>query len=201
MATNKIRFVLSEKTEKYPEHLEKFSNPEYYSNLYAHGNGESLWGIIRNNLSGHPASIKLFLDNFVKFYPADENIKRDEIKRRFFMHNYKTHFKIADSIPNRSKILDIGAGIGCLKDILDRENKKVDYYAHDISEEFLKLNNADESKKYCCDFSDLHKLIRGITFDYIVDCNATHGDYSDALKKVSGKNYLFKDSLVQSNNI
>lgn len=160
------------KTKKFGGHELKFNSPEYYSNIFETGTPLTLWGEVRA-LRGHPASQKLFLDNFVKFYPRQRG-KREEIKQKFFKHNTNVHYEIAKKIESGSTILDIGAGIGCLKDVLDEMDLEVDYYAFDISEEFLKLNYANEKNKYCCDFSDIFRIVGKTRFDFVVDCNASH---------------------------
>jgi hypothetical protein len=166
-----MKVIEPRKTKKYAEHARIFSQPEHFSQIYENGNAFTLWSNVYT-LRRHPASLKLFLDNFVRFYPKKENI-REEIEK-LFRHNHNFHCWIAEGINNNCSVLDIGAGIGCLKNILDERCLNVEYYAQDISEEFLRLNPAKDENKFCCDFEDLSKICRERKFDYVIDCRASH---------------------------
>lgn len=157
-------------TRKYFEHLLKFKEPGYFDNLTA--TAATFWGSVRS-LRAHPASIKLFLDSFVESLPASVNL-RDNLKKRLFMQNEFVHDLAVSRIYHDSSVLDLGAGIGCLKDMLDAHGRVGEYHAHDISEGLLRLNPADDGKKYCCDFRDLPQMLWGMKFDFVVDCSATH---------------------------
>jgi 2-polyprenyl-3-methyl-5-hydroxy-6-metoxy-1,4-benzoquinol methylase len=190
------------KTKKFEEHKLKFNDPSYYSNIYENGTPFTLWSEVRA-LKGHPASQKLFLDNFVRFYPVKRKL-RHELKQKFFIHNSGVHEDIAKKIGLSGSVLDIGSGIGCLKDVFDEMKINVDYYALDICHEFLKLNPAKETNKYCCDFSDIFKILGDKKFDYVIDCNASHyKDYNgydykhllDRLENLALKKYINKTNF------
>jgi hypothetical protein len=194
-----MKIIEPRKTTKYADHEKLFSQPEHFSQIYQNERPcFTLWGNVFN-LSENPASLKLFLDNFVRFYPKRKNL-REEIKKKFFFHNNKFHLWIAERIKNNSSALDLGAGIGCLKDVFDEKGLNIDYYAQDISEEFLKLNPARSENKFCCDFEDLSQIFKKRKFDYVIDCRASHYkeheqfDYQqvfEKLKSFSEKDYFY----------
>ncbi len=159
-----------ERTKKFEEHFRLFRNSEYFKSLSL--NAKTFWGEVRN-LRAHPASAALFIDSFVEFYTPNGDL-REDLKAKFFMQNSRAHDLIASRIYNDSSVLDLGAGIGCLKDMLDLHGKKADYYAQDISARLIGLNPAEDEKRYCCDFEALPELLAGKRFDFVVDCNATH---------------------------
>ena len=165
-----MKIVEPKRTKKYEEHLTLFRKPGYFDNLTV--TSTTFWGAVRT-LRAHPASIKLFLDSFVESCASSTDL-REELRKRFFAQNEKIHDTIASRIYYDSSVLDLGAGIGCLKDMLDAHGKIVEYHAHDISERLLGLNPAAEDDKYCCDFEDLYDLAGCKRFDFVVDCSATH---------------------------
>lgn len=165
-----MRIVEPKKTKKYGEHAILFGKPGYFDRLTA--TSTTFWGAART-LRVHPASLGLFLNKFVESFPPSDNL-REEIKGRFFMQNERVHDAIATRLYNDSSVLDLGAGVGCLKDMLDMHGKVVEYHAHDISERLLGLNPAEDGRKYCCDFEDLYDLLASLRFDFVVDCKATH---------------------------
>ena len=190
-----MKIVEPTKTKKYEEHLVLFKSPGHFDNLTA--TAATFWGAVRT-LRAHPASIKLFLDSFVDSCAASPDL-REELRRKFFMQNERAHDATASRIYYDSSVLDLGAGIGCFKNMLDLHGKLVDYHAHDISERFLGLNPAADDNKYCCDFNELYDLVGGRRFDFVVDCNATHNmGYKDSvheelLQKLTklGKTYIY----------
>jgi SAM-dependent methyltransferase len=190
-----MKIVEPIRTKKYEEHLALFGESDYFNNLTA--TSTTFWGAVRT-LRAHPASIKLFLDSFVESCASSGDL-REELKRRFFMQNERTHDAIASRIYFDSSVLDLGAGIGCLKDMLDLHGKVVDYHAQDISERLLGLNPAADEKKYCCDFRDLYDLVGCERFDFVVDCNATHNlsykhsEHEMLLRKLTklGRTYIY----------
>jgi len=156
--------------EEFEEHKKKFNDPDHFRK-YFKGNAIALWGTVWG-LRAHPASAKLFLDRFVEEFLKENSV--EDLSKRFFEHNLEVHEAISQYIYPRSRVLDLGAGIGCLKRVLDSQGKEVEYFASDISHRLLDLNPAREDRKLCCEFGDLYKLTGGRRFDIIVDCNATH---------------------------
>ena len=179
-----MKIIEVERDEYDEKNLAKFSNPDdhYYEGIRTKS---MMWRWIAR-LSMQPATVQLILDTTVdiilekdlelKKVAAAEKQKalREMLKKNFFDHNAALHQEIADLIPQNSSVLDIGAGIGCLKDVLDARGKTVDYHAQDISRRFLELNPAEDDKRYCCDLRVLPAAVGHRRFDVVVDCRASH---------------------------
>lgn len=184
------------KTDVYEKHFKNFSNPDYLVNLFTNGTQFNFWHFGKN-FRAHPASLELYMDYLVQYLPGDN--KREILTERLYGNSLEIHNKFLMYIKPETKILDLGAGIGLLKDLLDKNNINVEYHAHDISKKILNLNPAEEENKYCCDFSDIKELIGDNKFDSVIDSKATHmraykkSDYAQIINNLTklGKEYLF----------